>query len=89
MAGMDRVVKPISPFIPLPGALSRIAVDWHGEFHRPQHAMAPYVYRKVCMATYRRVWQQAFEMLEPCAVKVASTVLRGGGGGNAAFLSDR
>ena len=28
-------------------------------------------------------------LLEPCAVKVASTVLRGGGGGNVAPLPDR
>jgi hypothetical protein len=27
-------------------------------------------------------------MLEPCAVKVARTVLRGGGGGNAVSLPD-
>jgi len=87
MAGMDSVVRPISPFISLPGALFHIAVDWLGESHHPQYAMAPYVYRKVCTATCKRVWQQAFERLEPCAVKVASTVLRRGGGGNASFLS--
>jgi hypothetical protein len=31
---------------------------------------------------------QAFELLERCAVKVARTVLRRGGGGNASLLSD-
>ncbi len=32
--------------------------------------------------------QRAFERLEPCAVKVARTVLRGGSGGNVASLPD-
>ena len=33
-------------------------------------------------------WNRAFERLEPCAVKVARTVLRRGRDGNAALLSD-
>ena len=32
--------------------------------------------------------EQGLPVLEPCAMKVASTVLRGGGGGNAASLPD-
>ena len=32
--------------------------------------------------------QRAFERLEPCAVKVASTVLRGESGSNAILLPD-
>jgi len=50
--------------------------------------MALYEYRKACVATYKRVWQQAFEMLEPTALKGARWVLRREGGGNASFLSD-
>lgn len=36
----------------------------------------------------RCVQQWAFEMLERCAMKVARTVLRGGGGSNAISLPD-
>ncbi len=36
----------------------------------------------------RRVLRGAFSRLEPCAVKVARTVLRGQGGGNATLLPD-
>ena len=50
--------------------------------------MALYEDRKVCVATYKRVWQQAFEMLEPTALRGARWVLRGEGGGNASFLPD-
>ena len=35
-----------------------------------------------------RALSRAFERLEPCAVKVARTVLRGGSGGNIASLPD-
>ena len=35
-----------------------------------------------------RVLFRAFERLEPCAVKVARTVLRRGSGGNITLLSD-
>ena len=88
MAEMNSVVMPISSFISLSDALSRNAVEWYGEFHYPQYAIAPYVYRKVCTVMYKRVWQQAFGLLERCALKGARTVLRRGGGGNASFLSD-
>ena len=88
MAGMVRLMKPISSWKPLPGALSRIAADWQGGYHHTRYAMALYEYRKVCVATYKRVWQQAFEMLEPTALKGARWVPRRGGGGNASFLSD-
>ena len=35
-----------------------------------------------------RVSQEAFERLEPCAVKIARTVLRGGDGSNVVSLPD-
>ena len=44
-------------------------------------------YREVEVLGLRRVLHGAFGWLEPCAVKVACTVLRGGGGGNAASLT--
>ena len=50
--------------------------------------MALYEYRKACVATYKRVWQQAFEMLEPLTSKDVWAVLRGGGDGNVSFLPD-
>jgi hypothetical protein len=43
---------------------------------------------KVPSSRWRRLWQRGFERLEPCAVKVACRVLRGGCGGNVASLPD-
>jgi len=43
---------------------------------------------KVPSSRWRRLWERGFERLEPCAVKVACRVLRGGCGGNVASLPD-
>ena len=45
-------------------------------------------YREVDVITSAGPARGLFEMLEPCAVKVARTVLRGLGGSNAARLPD-
>jgi hypothetical protein len=88
MPEMNSVVKPISSCISLTVALPRTAVDWHDEFHYPQHEIAPYVYRKACPMMDRRVRQQALELLEPLTLKGVRAALRRGGGGNATFLPD-
>ena len=44
---------------------------------------------KVTSHCHRVLDERAFEMLEPCAVKVACTVLRGGGRSNPVSLPDR
>ena len=50
--------------------------------------MARYVTRLSHNPVDRRVLHGAFSRLEPCAVKVASTVLRGRGDGNVTLLPD-
>jgi hypothetical protein len=50
--------------------------------------MAPTVTRLSYYPVDRRVPHGAFSRLEPCAMKVASTVLRGRGDGNVTLLPD-
>lgn len=78
----------------LAGALLSEPVDWKGINWKKVNRNVKQLQVRIVKAIGQlilllRPVKGRYELLEPCAVKVASTVLRGGGSGNAASLPDR
>ena len=67
------------------GAATGCDVAWHKPRYTERYEGCKLVSRR----PNSRLCQRGLSRLEPCAVKVASTVLRGLGGGNATWLPDR
>ena len=66
------------------GAATGCDVAWHKPRYTERYEGCKLVSRR----PNSRLCQRGLSRLEPCAVKVASTVLRGLGGGNVVWLPD-
>ena len=69
------------------GAATDCKADWH-RIDCPRYTERYEGCKLVSRRPNGRLCHRGLSRLEPCAVKVASTVLRGLGGGNATWLPD-